>query len=68
MAQSHQQWRSRSGEIAWLSALVATFERLAEPDERAKPCDPDILAAAKIHLAHPVGLSNLYGSHFSLRN
>jgi hypothetical protein len=68
MAQSHQQWRSGSGEIAWLSTLVATFERLSDPDERAKPCDPGVLAAAKDHLAHPAYLPSLYGSHFSLRN
>jgi hypothetical protein len=68
MAQSHQQWRSGSGDIAWLLALVATFEALSEPDERAKPCDPDVVAAAKVHLRRSACPFGLYGSHFSLRN
>ncbi|MBN9004201.1 MAG: transcriptional regulator [Rhizobiales bacterium] len=68
MAQSPQQWRSGSGEIAWLSMLVATLEKLSDPDERARPCDPDVLAAAKAHLALPARFQSFYGSRFSLRN
>jgi len=67
MAQFQQQWIGGS-ETIWLSALVATFERLSDPEERARPCDPAIAMAAKAHLARPACCPNLYGSHFSLRN
>jgi hypothetical protein len=68
MAQLPQRWRSGNGEIAWLSMLVMTFEKLSDPEERARPCDPDVLAAAKAHLALPVRFPGFYGSRFSLRN
>jgi hypothetical protein len=68
MARFPQQWRSGSDEIVWLSLLVATLEKLSDPEERARPCDPDVLAAARAHLALPVRFQDIYGSHFSLRN
>jgi hypothetical protein len=68
MAQLPQRWRSGNGEIAWLSMLVMTFEKLSDPEERARPCDPDVLAAAKAHLALPARFQSFYGSRFSLRN
>ncbi|MBS0528162.1 MAG: hypothetical protein JSS22_02065 [Proteobacteria bacterium] len=68
MAQSRPQWHSSKGEAAWLSMLVATFEKVSDPMERAIPCDPEILIAAKAHLARPACFHGLYGSQFSLRN
>jgi hypothetical protein len=68
MAQQTQQWHSRSGEMAWLSRLVATMEGLSDPELDATPCDPALLAAVTAHLAGPALPQELYGSRFSLRN
>jgi hypothetical protein len=68
MAQQTQQWRSGKGEMAWLSALIGTMERLSRPELRDTRCAPSLLAAAKAHLARPAMPHGLYGSDFSLRN
>jgi hypothetical protein len=68
MAQQTQQWRSGNGEMAWLSTLVETMEMLSDPELRAAPCDPALLAAVAAHLASPALPHGLYGSSFSLRN
>jgi hypothetical protein len=68
MAQQTQQWRSGNGEIAWLSALVGTMEKVSRPEVRATRCAPSLLAAVAAHLAHPAMPNGLYGSNFSLRN
>jgi hypothetical protein len=68
MAQQTQQWRSGKGEMAWLAALVETMEEVSRPELRATLCEPDLLAAAKAHLAGPAMPHGLYGSNFSLRN
>lgn len=73
MAHSQQQWRSGKNEMAWLSSLVNTFEKLSceklsRPDFRTVPCEPAVLQAAKAHLARPACPHNLYGSDFSFRN
>jgi hypothetical protein len=68
MAQQIQQWRSGTGETAWLSALVKTMETLSRPELRAVPCDRTLLAAVTAHLARPAVPYGLYGSNFSLRN
>jgi hypothetical protein len=68
MAQQIQQWRSGNGEMAWLSALVGTMEKVSRPEFRATPCAPSLLAAVEAHLAHPAMPHDLYGSNFSLRN
>jgi hypothetical protein len=68
MAQQTQQWRSGNGEMAWLSALVGTMEKVSRPELRATPCAPSLLAAVEAHLASPAMPHGLYGSNFSLRN
>lgn len=68
MAHQTQQWRSGTGERAWLSALVGTMEKVSRPELRATSCAPSLLAAVKAHLACPVMPRGLYGSNFSLRN
>jgi hypothetical protein len=67
MAQFQQQWTG-GGETAWLSALVETLQRLSDAQERARPCDPAVVMAARAHLARPACFHGFYGSHFSLRN
>jgi hypothetical protein len=68
MIQQTQQWRSGTGETAWLSALVGTMDRVSDPELRATPCDRSLLAAVEAHLARPAMSHGLYGSNFSLRN
>jgi hypothetical protein len=68
MAQQIQQWRSGTGETAWLSALVETMDTLSRPERRAVPCDQTLLAAVTAHLARPGVSYGVYGSSFSLRN
>jgi hypothetical protein len=68
MIQQTQQWRSGTGETAWLSALVGTMEQVSGPELRAMPCDPGLLLAVEAHLARPAMPHGLYGSTFSLRN
>ena len=68
MIQQTQQWRSGTGEMAWLSALVETMERVSESELRATPCARTLLAAVEAHLARPAVPHGLYGSNFSLRN
>jgi hypothetical protein len=68
MIQQTQQWRSGTGETAWLSALVETMDRVCRPELRAAPCDRSLLAAVEAHLARPAMPHGLYGSNFSLRN
>jgi hypothetical protein len=68
MAQQTQQWRSGNGEMAWLSALIETMEQVSQPELRALPCDPALLAAVQAHMASPALPHGLYGSNFSLRN
>jgi hypothetical protein len=68
MAQQTQQWRSGNGEMAWLSALVATMETVSRPELRATRCAPSLLAAVEAQLARPAMPHGLYGSNFSLRN
>jgi hypothetical protein len=68
MAQLTQQWRSGNGEMAWLSALIGTMEKVSRPELRATPCAPGLLAAVETHLARPAVPHGLYGSNFSLRN
>jgi hypothetical protein len=73
MAQQTHQWRSGNGEMAWLSALVETMEKVSRSELRATRCAPSLLAAVEAHLAGttlagttmPQGL---YGSNFSFRN
>jgi hypothetical protein len=68
MAQQMQQWRSGNSEMAWLSALVGTMEKVSCPELGATPCAPGLLAAVEAHLARPAMPHGLYGSNFSLRN
>jgi hypothetical protein len=68
MIQQTQQWRSGTGETAWLSALVETMESVSRPEFRAAPCPRSLLAAVEAHLARPAMPHGLYGSNFSLRN
>jgi hypothetical protein len=68
MAQQMQQWRSGNGEMAWLSALIGTMEKVSRPELRATRCPPSLLAAVEAHLARPAMPHGLYGSNFSLRN
>ena len=68
MIQQTQQWRSGTGETAWLSALVEIMEGISRPELRATPCAPDLLAAVEAHLARPATPYGPYGSNFSLRN
>ncbi|MDX6584950.1 MAG: hypothetical protein QOI10_4134 [Solirubrobacterales bacterium] len=67
MAQQMQQWRSGKAEMAWLSALIGTMEKVSRGELRAMPCSPTLLAA-EAHLARPAMPHGLYGSNFSLRN
>jgi hypothetical protein len=68
MAQQTQQWRSGNGEMAWLSALVKTLEKVSRPELHAELCAPSLLAAVEAHLARPTMPHGLCGSNFSLRN
>jgi hypothetical protein len=68
MIQQTQQWRSGTGETAWLSALVETMERVSRPELRAVPCARSLLVEVEAHLARPAPPYGLYGSNFSLRN
>jgi len=68
MIQQTQQWRSGTGEMAWLAALVETMERVSGPELRATPCARSLLVAVEAHLARPTMPYGLYGSNFSLRN
>lgn len=65
MAQQTQHWRSGKGEIAWLSTLVETMEKVSRPEFRAVPYDR---TALKAHLARPALPQGFYGSNFSLWN
>lgn len=62
MAQRQQQWRSGSGEKAWLALLVETFETAARADTRQMPCDPATIAELKAQLARPAGSAAPTGS------
>jgi hypothetical protein len=68
MAQQMQQWRSGNGEMAWLSALIGTMEKVSRPELRTTRCPPSLLAAVEAHLARPSMPQGFYGSNFSLRN
>jgi hypothetical protein len=68
MLQQTQQWRSGNGETAWLSALIATMEKVSRPELRAKRCPPGLLAEVEAHLARPTMPQGFYSSNFSLRN
>jgi hypothetical protein len=68
MAQQTQQWRSGKAEMAWLSALIGTMDKVSRLELRATPCAPSLLAAVEAHLAGPAMPHGLYGSNFSLRN
>jgi hypothetical protein len=68
MAQQTQQWRSGNGEMAWLSALVVTMEKLSGPELRAEVCAPRLLAAVEAHLARAAMTQGHCGSKFSFRN
>jgi hypothetical protein len=68
MAQQMQQWRSGKAEMAWLSALIGTMEKVSRRELCATPCSPSLLAAVEAHLARPAMPHGLYGSNFSLRN
>jgi hypothetical protein len=68
MAQQTQQWRSGTGEMAWLSALVVTMEKVSRPELRAELCAPRLLAAVEAHLARAAMPQVPYGSKFSFRN
>ncbi len=68
MAQQTQQWRSGTGETAWLSALVETMEKVSRPELRATPCARSLRVAVEAHLARPAMPHGVYGSNFSLRN
>jgi hypothetical protein len=60
-----QQWRSGNGEMAWLSALIGTMEKVSRSELRATRCPQSLLAAVEAHLARP---ATPQGSNFSLRN
>jgi hypothetical protein len=68
MIQQTRQWRSGTGETAWLSALVETMERVSRPELRAAPCARSLLVEVEAHLARPAPPYALYGSNYSLRN
>lgn len=68
MIQQTQQWRSGTGEMAWLSALVETMEQVSRPELCTRLCAPSLLMAVEAHLARPAMPHGLYGSNFSLRN
>ena len=68
MIQQTQQWRSGNGEMAWLSALIGTMEKVSGPELRATRCPPSLLAAVEAHLARPAMPHGPYGSNFSRRN
>jgi hypothetical protein len=68
MAQQTQQWRSGNGEMAWLSALIGTMDRVSRPELRATRCAPSLLAAVEDFLSRPAMPQGLYRSNYSLRN
>jgi hypothetical protein len=68
MAQQTQQWRSGKGEMAWLSALIGTMERVSRPELRGTRCEPGVLAAVEAHLSRPMLPRGLYGLNFSFQN
>jgi hypothetical protein len=68
MAQQTQQRCSGKGEMAWLSALIGTMEKVSRPELGVKVCVPSLATLVEAHLAHPAMPQGLYGSDFSLRN
>jgi hypothetical protein len=68
MVQQIQQRRSGNGEMAWLSALIRTMEKVSRPELRATRCPSSLLAAVEAHLARPAMPQGFYGSNFSFRN
>jgi hypothetical protein len=68
MDQQTLQWRSGNGEMAWLSALVETMDKVSSQELRATRCATSVLTAVEAHLRGPAMSHGLYGSDFSLRN
>jgi len=68
MVQQTPQWRSGEGEMAWLSALIGTMEKVSRAELRPKADAPGPLAEVEAHLARPAMPHGLHGSNFSLRN
>jgi hypothetical protein len=68
MAQQTPRWHSGNGEMAWLSALIGTMDKVSCPELRARVCAPNLLAEAEAHLTRPAIPHGFYGSNFSLRN
>lgn len=66
MGQALHTWRSGSGQRAWLSTLIDTYEEVSRPEIRAIPCDSNLLAALRAQLARPVSLP--YGASYGLRH
>jgi hypothetical protein len=68
MTQQTRPWRSEGGEIAWLSMLVETMDKVSRPELRTARCARSLVAAVESHLARPARRHGLCGSSFSLRN
>ena len=68
MGQQIQEWRSASGQRAWLSMLIDTMEAVSRPELRAVPCDDQLLATVRAQLSRPVLVRTPYASVYSLRN
>lgn len=66
MGQALHTWRSGSGQRAWLSALIETFEEVSRPEIRCIPCESDLLAALRAQIARPVSLP--YAASSGLRH
>jgi hypothetical protein len=68
MGQQLQGWRTASGQRLWLSMLIDAMEEISRPEQRAVPCDAQVLAAVRAQLARPASIHVPYTSPYSLRN
>ena len=68
MGQQLQRWRSASGQRLWLSMLIEAMEEASRPEQRAVPCDAEVLAALRAQLDRPASARVPYASPYSLRN
>ncbi|MGH6711852.1 MAG: transcriptional regulator [Bradyrhizobium sp.] len=68
MGQQIRTWRSGGDQRAWLSMLIDTMEQVSRPEQRAVPCDGQLLAAFRAQLARPATAAMAFNSSYSLRN
>jgi hypothetical protein len=68
MSQRFHIRQSEQGDRRWLSMLIDAMEEVSRPEQRAVPCDAQVLAAVRAQLARPASIHVPYASPYSLRN